>query len=78
MEQKEQTQHAIVKAKKTGELYLYHGEGKFENITTGVKGIIKEEDAKKFFVIPVIINKFAEDNPIFVSLIRAAGLSQEI
>lgn len=73
-----ETQYTIVKSKKTGELYLYHGEGKFENITSGAKGIIKEEDAKKFFVIPVMINKFASENKAFVSLIKKLGLSQEI
>lgn len=63
----------LVKAIKTGDIYLYHGEEKYENITTGAKGKIRDESAKAFFVIPVLLNKFVMDNPLLLDLIRAGG-----
>jgi hypothetical protein len=68
---------AIVKAKKTKQLYLYHGDNKFENLLTGGKGSLSDEDAKKVFVIPVTINKMAQENPLIVDLIRNLKLIQD-
>lgn len=64
----------LVKAKATGHIYQFHGDNKFENLTTGKVGLIKEEDAKKFFVIPLTLNKFAMENEHLVSLIKGLNL----
>jgi hypothetical protein len=67
----------IVKAKKTNQLYLYHGENKFENLCTGGKGTLSDEDAKKLFVIPVTANQMVMENPILIDLIRELKLIVE-
>lgn len=64
----------IVKAKKTNQLYLYHGDNKFENIVTGGKGRVSDEDAKKLFVIPVTANKMVMENPALIDLVRELKL----
>ena len=67
----------IVKAKKTNQFYLFHGDNKFENIITGGKGKISDEDAKKLFVIPVTANQMVMENPALVDLIRELKLIAE-
>jgi len=66
----------LVKNKK-GHIYVYHGEQKYTNLTTGKKGIVPDEDAKRFFTIPVILNKMAMDNPLVVDLIEALNAKIE-
>lgn len=60
----------IVRALQTGCIYQYHGDDKFENLTTGVSGVIAKEDAKKFFVIPLRLNQMCMENPKLVDLIK--------
>ncbi len=58
----ETQQPTLVKAKKTKQFYLYHGDMKFENIVSGGKGKLSEDDAKKIFSIPVLANKIVLEN----------------
>jgi hypothetical protein len=67
----------LVKAKKTKQFYLYHGENKFENLATGGKGTLSDDDAKKVFVIPITANKMAMENPVLIDLIRELKLIQD-
>lgn len=64
----------IVVSKKTRNIYLYHGDTKYENITTGAKGKIKDEYANKHFSIPVTLNFMAEKNEKIIELIRILNL----
>ena len=60
---------AIVVSKKSRDIYLYHGDTKYENITTGAKGKIKDEDANKHFAIPITLNSMVQKNPEIINLI---------
>lgn len=64
-------------SKKTMHIYIYHGETKYENITTGAKGKIKDEDAKKHFAIPITLNHMAAQNPLIIDLIKKLNLQLE-
>lgn len=68
---------AIVVSKKTRDIYKYHGDTKYENITTGAKGKIKDEDANRHFAIPITLNSMAEKNPSIITLISKLNLQLE-
>lgn len=68
---------ALVVAKKTRDIYQYHGEEKYENITTGNKGKLKDEDAKRLFSIPMTLNIMAEKNPEIINMIKKLNLKLE-
>lgn len=68
---------AIVVSKKTRDIYKYHGDTKYENITTGAKGKIKDEDANKHFAIPIILNSMVQKNPEIINLISKLNLQLE-
>jgi hypothetical protein len=68
---------AIVVSKKTRDIYKYHGDTKYENITTGAKGKIKDEDAKRHFAIPITLNSMVEKNPSIITLISKLSLQLE-
>lgn len=61
---------ALVRAKKTGHLYIYHGDELYENLVTGAMGKIRDENASVFFVIPVLSNKIFEQCPDIIDIIR--------
>jgi accessory colonization factor AcfC len=67
----------LVKAKKNGDIYAYHGDQKFTNISRGGKGKLSKEDSQKLFVIPITLNRFAEENPNIINLITSLSLSIE-
>jgi len=67
----------LVKAKKNGDIYASHGEGKFTNLSRGGKGKLSKEDAQKLFVIPIQLNLLAERNPLVIDLIERLGMSIE-
>lgn len=69
---------ALVVAKKSRDIYIYHGDEKYENITTGNKGKIANEDANKVFSIPISLNKMVEKNPLIIDLIKSLNLKLEI
>lgn len=73
----EEKQVAIVVSKNSRDVYIYHGNTKYENITTGAKGKIKDEDANKHFSIPLILNQMVEQNKNLVELIRTLNLQLE-
>jgi len=68
---------AIVVSKKTRDIYKYHGDTKYENITTGAKGKIKDEDANKHFAIPITLNSMVQKNPEIINLISKLNLQLE-
>ena len=68
---------AIVVSKKTRDIYKYHGDTKYENITTGAKGKIKDEDANKHFAIPITLNNMVQKNPEIINLISKLNLQLE-
>lgn len=68
---------ALVKNKK-GEIYFYHGESKYTNLSTGDKGKIPDDLAKKFFTIPVLLNRMAQDNEEVINLIIALNARLDI
>lgn len=67
----------LVTAKKNGDIYAYHGEQKFTNLSRGGKGKLSKEDSIKLFNIPITLNLFAERNPLIVDLIEKLGMSLE-
>jgi hypothetical protein len=67
----------LLKAKNTNDIYAYHGEDKYTNITKGGKGKLALEDAQRLFVIPIQLNLLAERNPLVVTLISKLGLGLE-
>jgi hypothetical protein len=68
---------AIVVSKKTRDIYKYHGDTKYENITTGAKGKIKDEDANKHFAIPITLNSMVQKKPEIINLISKLNLQLE-
>jgi hypothetical protein len=54
-------------------IYQYHGEEVYENLTTDAPkriGKIKDEDAKRYFKIPLRLNQMVMENPKLVDLIK--------
>lgn len=58
-------------------LYVYHGDDKYTNLTTGERGILKKEDAQTMLVAPIQLNNMAVKNPSLIDLISQLGLSVE-
>ncbi len=73
----EEKQVAIVVSKNSRDIYIYHGDKKYENITTGAKGKIKDEDANKHFAIPATLNHMVEKNKNLLELIKKLNLQLE-
>jgi len=67
----------LVMAKKNNDIYSYHGDDKYKNLSKGGSGKLSKEDAQKLFVIPITLNKMAEKNPLIIKLIERCGLSAE-
>lgn len=63
----------LVKGKKNKHIYLYHGEEKYTNLTTGNKGKIADADASKVFSIPLLLNRMVQENPVIIDLITGLG-----
>ncbi len=68
---------ALFKAKKTGDIYSYHGDGKMCNITKGAKGKLDEKVIKDMFTIPIGLNNIAKKNPLVIELIAKLSLQLE-
>jgi hypothetical protein len=69
--------YAVVRNVKTNDLYVAHGENYYTNLRTGVKGLIKEETAKKVFVINLEATQLFSDYPLLEDLVRMLGMVAE-
>jgi len=60
----------LVIDKKNINIYQYHGDDIWENLTTGKSGKVRPEDAKRWFKVPLVLNAMVIKNPNLVTLIR--------
>jgi hypothetical protein len=67
----------LVVAIKTREIYQYHGDQKYENLSTGAKGMIADDVANKLFSIPVALNYLVMQNPTIIDLIKSGNFQLE-
>ena len=69
---------AIVRNKKTNDIYRYVGDNVFKNIRTEVEGKVSDEAAKKTFVINLDATELINEHPIIEDLIRTLNLKIEV
>jgi hypothetical protein len=71
----------LVRNKQTNHIYQWNGDEEmrnFTNLTTGVTGDIPNELASKAFIIPVMLNKMANENPILLEMIKTLNLELDV
>jgi len=67
----------VCRNKKTGELYLYQGDGVFKNIRTGTEGVIETELAQKILSVNVEATQMLNEYPILQEAINRLNLVME-
>ena len=70
----------LVKNKQTNHIYQWNGDEamtSFTNLTTGATGHVPNELASKAFVIPVMLNKMVNENPLLLEMIKSLNLQLE-
>lgn len=67
----------VCRNKKTGELYLYKGDGMFKNIRTGTEGVIETELAQKILSVNVEATQMLNEYPILQEAINRLNLVME-
>lgn len=65
----------ILKSKKTNEIYLHHGEDKYENLSTGGRGRIPDDVISNLMDKDEAMTNMAEKNPLLIDLVKAMGAS---
>jgi hypothetical protein len=68
---------AIVRHKKTGDLYAFLGQQKFRNLRTGVEGEVSDEIAQKCFAINLEATALIGEYPMLEEFIKALNLKLE-
>ena len=68
----------VVKSKTTGEIYQWHGDNKFENLSRGICGRIPQEIASENLSINLDLQGLVQKNPILIELIKNLRLKVEI
>lgn len=59
-------------------LYFYLGNDEYENIITGIKGVVPEEKARKTFKFNIEITQMVFDNPSVTDLIRCLKMKLDV
>lgn len=65
---------AIVRNKKTNDVYEFLGGNEFQNLRTGTKGTVPDDKAKEVFNISVPLTVMVDINPNIKELINRLGL----
>lgn len=68
---------AIVRNKKTNDLYRYIGENKFVNLRTGVEGLVPDDKAANVFAINLECTEMFNQYPNIEKLINKLKLKIE-
>lgn len=58
-------------------IYLYHDNDIWENLTHCRLGKVKPEDSVKWFKIPLVLNYMVIKNPLVLDLIKTMGFQYE-
>lgn len=74
METKLLSNMAVVRNKKTDDLYKFNGGNSFTNIRTGVTGEVSDEAARKTFAINLEATQLLSEYPLILDLIKTLNL----
>lgn len=68
------TEHVVICQRVDNQqYYAYRGDGIFENLSTGVRGEIPKEIAKKNLRGKLMLTKLCSKNPVLIDMLRVAS-----